>query len=561
MISIDSLLAEAFVEENRAFFEGAKVQKIQQPTRKELILHLRSNFESKKFYINIHPRFHHAALMNKENEAKRNLKIPAQPPMFCMLLRKHMEGAKIVRINKPENERIIELFFENYDEIGAKVEECLSIELMGKHSNIVLYNTDNNIILGCAHNIGSEKSKERELAGGLPYIYPPKQDKRELLRTRSDSFKKIFKKSPNPLKKVLAENFFGLTQILAGQIAEKIGINGDSAADSLKEEEMLKLFAALHEFFENPPENYFISRDFEYFSPFESPVARKYTEINALIDDYFAYHQEKFNLKNLKATLCAAVQKELKRLKNSFKNLQKEAANKEKAEKYRLKADLIMANLYNLKKGEKIVVLSDFEGENQVEIELDENISPVENANRYYARYNKAKKAYQIAEELAQKAQGEIEYFEELMFSIELAQSMAELEEIEEEIIPAKKDEKSKKKEKQTTVQKLDINGFNVYVGKNNKQNDFIFSKISSPEDLWFHALNVPGAHILIKVQDKEPPDEVLLRAAEIAKEFSSAKNSGKVPVIYTKRKYLKKPPAQKGGMVTYRNETEIVVE
>ena len=147
------------------------------------------------------------------------------------------------------------------------------------------------------------------------------------------------------------------------------------------------------------------------------------------------------------------------------------------------------------------------------------------------------------------------------MFSIELAQSMAELEEIEEEIIPAKKDEKSKKKEKQTTVQKLDINGFNVYVGKNNKQNDFIFSKISSPEDLWFHALNVPGAHILIKVQDKEPPDKVLLRAAEIAKEFSSAKNSGKVPVIYTKRKYLKKPPAQKGGMVTYRNETEIVVE
>lgn len=561
MISIDSLLTGAFVEENRTFFEGAKVQKIQQPTRKELILHLRSNFESKKFYINIHPQFHHAALMSKENEAKRNLKIPAQPPMFCMLLRKHMEGAKIVRINKPEHERIIELFFENYDEIGAKVEECLSIELMGKHSNIVLYNTDNNIILGCAHNIGAEKSKERELAGGLPYIYPPKQDKRELLRTRSDTFKKILKKSPNPLKKVLAENFFGLTQILAGQIAGKIGINSDSAADSLKEEEMLKLFAVLHEFFENPPGNYVISSDFEYFSPFETPEARNYTEINALIDDYFAHHQEKFNIKNLKSTLCAAVQKELKRLKSSFKNLQKEAANREKAEKYRLKADLIMANLYNLKKGEKSVILSDFEGKNQVEIELDENISPVENANKYYARYNKAKKAYQIAEELAQKAQGEIEYFEELMFSIGLAQSLAELEEIEEEIIPAKKDEKSKKKEKQTAVQKLDINGFSVYVGKNNKQNDFIFSKISSPEDLWFHALNVPGAHILIKVQDKEPPDEVLLRAAEIAKEFSSAKNSGKVPVIYTKRKYLKKPPAQKGGMVTYRNETEIVVE
>lgn len=126
--------------------------------------------------------------MNKENEAKRNIQIPKQPPMFCMLLRKHMEGARILKINKPEFERIIELTFENYNEIGDRIEECLSIELMGKHSNIVLYNTDNNIILGCAHNIGEEKSKERELAGGLPYIYPPKQNKKNLLQTRFNRF-------------------------------------------------------------------------------------------------------------------------------------------------------------------------------------------------------------------------------------------------------------------------------------------------------------------------------------------------------------------------------------
>lgn len=559
MICPDTLLTEAFVKENKDFFEGAKVQKIQQPTRKDLILHLRSNFESKKLYININPQFYHAALMSKENEAKRAIKIPQKPPMFCMLLRKHMEGAKILRINRPEHERIIELFFENYDEIGAKVEECLSIELMGKHSNIVLYNTETNIIIGCAHNIGAEKSKERELAGGLPYIYPPKQEKRELLRTRSDSFKKILKKSQEPLKKAISENFFDITQILAQQICEQLKIDAEIPADSVDENDLLRLFAALHEFFEKG-HKYFITSDFERFSPFYSDGAYEYSSANELIDDYFAHHQEKFNIKNLKTSLTAAVQKELKRLKSSFKNLQKLYENEEKAEKYKFKADLIMANLYALQKGQKRADLADFDGSRSIEVELDENLTPIENANKYYARYNKAKKAYKVAFELAEKAENEIRYYEELLFSIELAQNLYELEELENEIKPENSGEKQKKP-KETVVEKREINGFSVYIGKNNRQNDYIFSKIATPDDLWFHALNVPGAHILIKTNGQNPDDSTLLEAAEIAKAFSRAKNSGKVPIIFTKRKYLKKPPAQKGGMVTYRNETEIVVE
>lgn len=560
MISIDTLLTEAFVEENRGIFEGAKVQKIQQPTRKELILHLRSNYESKKFYININPQFGHVSLMSKENEARRNLKIPKQPPMFCMLLRKHMEGAKIVRINKPEHERIIELFFENYDEIGAKVEECLSIELMGKHSNVVLYNTDTNIIIGCAHNIGAEKSKERELAGGLPYIYPPKQDKRELLKTRSDSFRKILKKSNNTLKKCISENFFDITQILAQQICEQININPEIPADSLEEENALMLFAMLHEFFENG-RPYYISGDFEAFSPFCLDGSKAFSGANELIDEYFSHHQEKYNIANIKAVLIAVVQKELKKLKSSFKSLQKLNDNDEKSQLYKLKADLIMANLYTLKSGLKKAALDNFDGSAKVEIELDENLSLIENANKYYARYNKAKKAFLVASELAEKAQDEIRYYEDLLFSIEMAQNYAELEELEQEIKPADKNIKQKKKTSEISLNKTEINGFTLYIGKNNSQNDYIFSKISSPEDFWFHALNVPGAHILIKVNDKEPDDDTLLKAAQIAKKYSSARNSGKVSIIYTKRKYLKKPPAQKGGMVTYRNETEIVVE
>ena len=251
MLNIDSLLLEDFYNENKDFLINARVQKIQQPTRREVILQLRNNAESKKLYININPEYYHVCFMSKDNEIKRDIQIPKQPPMFCMLLRKHMEGARIVGVNKPDFERILELNFENYNELGDKIEECLSIELMGKHSNIVLYNTDNNIILGCAHNIGEEKSKERELAGGLPYIYPPRQNKKNLLNTRSDHFISHLKKSQLPLKKTVAEKYYALSQAVVEDICDINNISANQNASLLSDTDIKVLFVALHEFLED----------------------------------------------------------------------------------------------------------------------------------------------------------------------------------------------------------------------------------------------------------------------------------------------------------------------
>lgn len=547
MINIDSLILRKFLEENTDFFLNAKVQKIRQPTRKELVLHMRNNCESRKLYININPQFYHLAFMSKENELKRDLKIPKQPPMFCMLLRKHMEGAKITKVQKPENERIIELYFENYNEIGDKIEECLSIELMGKHSNVVLYNTDTNIIIGCAHNIGAEKSKERELAGGLPYIYPPKQNKRDLLKTRSSSFFKILNKSDDNVKKTVNENFFEFSQFFVEAVCELNSINPDKIASELKEEEQQKLFISLVNSLNEDSSCYSVSTDYEKFSSIKKyPI--KYESINHLIDDYFSFHIQKINLKTVRLNLSNIANKELKKLRNSLKNQIQLLENKSKSEKYKTKADLIMANLYT----------PEF-----IDVEIDESISLIENANNCYKKYSKAKKAHAVALEFSEKTKKDIKYYEDILFSIEVSETLQELKEIEEELMPSFNNEKKKKKEETSPVKKIEVNGFSVYIGKNNKQNDFIFSKISSPNDLWFHALNIPGAHILIKVpnESKTPDDKTLLKAAELTKEYSSAKNSGKVSVIYTQRKYVKKPPNQKGGMVTYKNEKEIVVE
>ncbi len=176
MITFDSLTLKAFVDENGEFLTDSHIQKIQQPTRREVILSLRKNSKTRKLYININPQEYHVCFMSKENEEKRLIKIPQNPPMFCMLLRKYIENARIVKVCQPEYERILELYTETYNELGEKIYLCIAVELMGKHSNIVLYNHDTNVILGCAHNVGAEKSREREMAGGLPYVYPVRKN-------------------------------------------------------------------------------------------------------------------------------------------------------------------------------------------------------------------------------------------------------------------------------------------------------------------------------------------------------------------------------------------------
>lgn len=562
MLSFDYLLLKTFFYENKLFFENARVQKIQQPTRREIILHLRNNGESRKFYININPAFYHVCFISKNNEERRNLQIPKQPPMFCMLLRKHMEGARIIKVNIPEYERILELYFENYNELGDRVEECLSIELMGKHSNVVLYNTDNNIILGCAHNIGEEKSKERELAGGLPYIYPPKQDKKNFLNTRFDWFSSALKKSGDLLKKAIASRYFGLSQAFVEEVCFKNGVDSQSLANSIDEVSVQKLFVYLHEALSQEKLNYSVSFDYARYSCL-SDLQRTYAAVNELIDDYFSYHIEKNIVSSLKASLCAKINKELKKLNNTFVGQKKQLDKKDKLELYKTKGTLLTANSYAIANGQKMVSLFDYETEKNIDIELDESKNVIENAQRYFALYNKGKKAFQIALNLSEKTQDEIRWYKQILYDIEICNSLSELTEISDEIEPEKKVDVKKTKNNSVVIEKREIGDFLVYIGKNNKQNDYLYSKISSPEDYWFHVVNTPGSHVIARPQNSsvKMTDDILLSVAKLAKEFSTAKNATKAPVAYTLRKYVKRPQNTPSGFVVYKNEEEVVVD
>lgn len=485
MINVDTLSIKAFLAENADFLIDARLQKIQQPTRQEFVFTMRNKGETKKFYVNIHPNLFHLCFMSAENEAKRFIEIPQKPPMFCMLLRKYLESSKISKVEQPEGERILEFYFETYNELSEKIYLCLAVELMGKHSNIVLYNFDTNVIIGCAHNVGDDKSRERHLMGGLPYVYPVRN-----LRTDYVA--------------------------LLGYLNE----NG----------------------------------------------MRKET-VNETIDSYFANIQEIEKIKLLKAKLNSAVNAKLKKVKGSLDKIRKQVISPDKQEAYRKKGDLIMANLYHGKDFSPNIEVVDYETNAPVKIELDETKTLKENANNYFKLYNKAKTAILKSNEFIENLQAEQNYLGQISYSLDSAQIMGDLLEIQEEIQAVilksfKDNSKKQTKSKSVILEEFRINDFSVYVGKNNKQNDYIVSKLSRDEDWWFHVHNCAGSHVLLKVENgKEPDEKTIFECAKLAKQYSSVKDSSKVGVIYTKRKFLKKPPAANLGYVIYKNEKEIIVD
>lgn len=529
MITFDSLTLKSWIQENEDFLTGARIQKIQQPTRREFVFSIRKTGETRKFYININPQLHHICFMSKENENKRMIEIPAKPPMFCMLLRKYLENSVIYRVNQPPYERILEFYIETFNELSEKIYLCLAVELMGKHSNVVLYNYDTNIIIGCAHNIGAEKSSIREMAGTLPYVYPPKQHKTDIIDYNGEIDFDTMSNEFYWISKSFARSLRGCS---LSTIKDFVALKGVAAA---------------------------ISRDWSEFSLFapliENPVLKN--SVNEMIDDYYTHYQvmDKFN--SIKTHLTTITNQKIRKLSNSLNKLNEQLLREANCDKYRLFGDLIMANLYNNRDYSPSIDVYDYENNKNISIELDNTKTLKENANRYYKLYNKGKTSTLKLGEMKEQLLQNIDYQNQVLYSICASDDIAGLLDIKSEIVP---EENGKTlKHKAVEPERRDIDGFTIFIGKNNRQNDYIISKLAKDEDLWFHTKDCAGSHVLLK--GNNPPDSVILKCAMLAKEYSSASTSSKVGVIYTKRKYLRKPPKANLGYVTYKCEKEIVLD
>ena len=537
MISFDYLTLKAFFAENSGFFEGARLQKIQQPTRRDFVFTVRGQSETRKLYINIDPQAYHICFLSGKTSQMRNITIPKKPPMFCMLLRKYLEGFRIVRVNVPPYERIFEIYFESYDELNEKINLCLAIELMGKYSNVILYNASTNIIIGCAHNVGTEKSRERELAGTLPYVYPSKQNKADILRyngeVRYDS---------------LNDEFMGISLALQNMFKDN-----QVPLEKIKDYIELK-----------PQRTPAISEDtYSIYSELISPIVYTCSSVNEMIDTYYSKIQEKILKRALKLKLKNIVSPRYKKQKSSVEKINQQLQKKDNASKYKKYADLIVSNLYNLKDYTDKVEVFDWEENKKIVIPMNKDLSLKENSQKYYALYTKSKSAKEKLEGLKINAIEEISYLEQILYSIEGAQDLKTLFEIlsECEEMGFVNHSGNVIKDKDISVETIEIDGFKVFIGKNNRQNDLIVSKLSSADDIWFHTQNCPGSHILLKIPDKiYPSDDIIYECCKLAKKYSSASKNTKAGVIYTKRKYLKKPPKANLGYVIYKNEKEIIV-
>lgn len=574
MINFDSLSLKAFVDEYGHIFESGRVQRIQQPTRREIILNIRSHRQSHKFYININPKYPHLCVLNKENEHLREIEIPKQPPMFCMLLRKYLDGARIIQVRQPDNERILELYFESYNDLGEKSPLILAIELMGKHSNIILYNCESQIILGCAHNIGEEKSKERELAGGLPYIYPPKKDKKNLLKTSFEDFFIGLKLITKPLEVVLNQTYYDISIPVAKELLLGAGINIEKGeVQSVSKEQVEKLYElaqkALHLDILSPC---IYGDKYSLFGLDEGFEGEEFDSVNDVLDVYFGRYIYEDKIGRHKGALNAVLSKEIKKLSKTASKHESAIDKQEKADKYRVWADILTSNAHNITMPAKSVELENFyENNEKIIIELDEEKSLTENIQRYYKLYNKTKKTIEMSQKMLDELNEQKDYLEGVKTSVEQAEKVDVLEEIRQELEAEgliKKEKSNGKKDKADKKGKIHLDEYtmgeySIFVGKNNKQNDYIVSKFSRSEDLWLHTWEIPGSHVLIKVppQSTDIPDDVLLKAARLAVYFSQARDSAKVTVVSVRRKFLKKPPGGKLAYVTYTNEEAIIVD
>jgi len=541
MYNFDSLALKFFTEENAGYLSGASVQKIQQPSRKELIFSLRNSLpknsqdsktgggENRKLYINIDPKYPHLCFIASskdggeaavEGYSKRGIKIPQHPPMFCMQLRKYLDGARIQEVRHVEYERILELYFNHVDEIGQVVSLCLAIELMGKHSNVILYNSRSKVILGSMHNISPEKSSVREVYGGIGYIYPPEQYKTDILKTSYGAFSEALKSREDTIKAINGHYYY-----LSIPLIEKSVVNCADSAET---------FTALQKLVSGEDKSSMYS------------ILGGGDSINSALCSYFEDIMFKDLFDKKSKALKKVIQKELKRLEGVVKSKQSDG----KMKQYKQKGDLILQYIYKINPRDEYL---EVEG---LKIELDNTKTPSENAQRYFTLYQKAKNAQNVHSEMLEAALESQKYYEGLLFDAENSKTLEELD----QITLGEENEKTQKETLQ--IEKINEGDWEIYIGKNNKQNDYLISKIARGEDFWFHAKDFPSSHVILKTKtpQKEPPDKLLLMASKIVKENSPLKNTAKASIIYTKRKYLKKPPGAKLGYVTYREEKEIVV-
>ena len=577
-MALDGLVIHSLAHELHSKLVGGKIDKIHQPENDELVLYIRNNKENFKLVLSSsasNPRVYIANDYKKEN--------PIKAPMFCMLFRKYIQGGIITEISQVNFERIIKISVESFDELKEKTTKDIYIEIMGRHSNIILVQQSEEKIIDSIKRIPPSISRVRQLLPNLTYELPPAQDKINPIKGASiKSFINILREFDGPLFKGIYSKFLGVSPCVAREICHRSNLNPNDKAESMSRDEFSILYRVFSDLFTKIKNNEYspcivIDEKLDKVIDF-SCIDLTYLDgnkfirndsISKVIEDYYKTKDIKDRIHQRTSDLRKSISIKLDRLYHKQKKIEKELIDADNADIYKVRGELLTAYIYMIEKGMKSIDVANFYDENysNITISLNENLTPSENAQKYFKKYSKLKTAKKELTSQIEICNEEIEYLENIMLGIENCENLDELEDIKEELIRlgyAKSPRKYKaKKDIDLTTkpnQFISSDGFTILVGKNNKQNDYLTLRIADPEDIWMHTKNIPGSHVIIKCAGKNISDETLYEGAMLAAYYSKGRMSSQVPVDYTMKKHVKKPSGSKPGMVIYETNSTIYV-
>ncbi len=571
-MAIDGIILNSTIIELQRLI-GAKIAKIHVPRKDETIFQLKKEKDAYKLIISANAN---DCRINLTDLQKEN---PMSAPPFCMVLRKYLLNGRIVSIEQMSLERVALITILSADEMGELKNYKLYAELMGKHSNIILCDQAGKILDSIKH-IPVSISRLRQVLPGLEYELPPSQGKYNLENISLVSLEEIIGKGTGSLTTYMLNTFEGLSPALAREIACRASTNEDLDITELSKSEISHISQHIMDVFtlikngeytptlllnfENKPINVL---PFVYMS-YSSSLQRPKNSMNEALDAFYIKRESLSALSAKKSAISQGLKIRLQKSQNRLAIQLQTLIDANKLDKYALYGELITSNIYALKKGMTKAILLNYYTNEQVEIQLDERLSPSANAQKYYKRYNKLKLAQQYANNEKTVLEQEIAYLESTLDAIERCESTDDIQEIRQELIHEGylKDEKKKlkkdkiRKEQSKPLKYIATDGSIIYAGKNNKQNDILTLKMAEDDDKWLHTKDIHGTHVVIKTNKKEPSEQTLLEAATIAAYNSKARHSQNVPVDYTKVQYVKKPSGAKPGMVIYTHQKTLFV-
>ncbi len=548
---------------------NGRIYKIAQPESDELILTIKAAQGQYRLFISVDASLPLIYL------TETNKPSPMTAPGFCMLLRKHIQNGRIISITQPDFERVLIFEIEHLNEMGDLCKKKLIVEIMGKHSNIIFCD-EKDMILDSIKHISAFVSSVREVLPGRAYFIPKTMDKYNPLLCDRSAFLENVCSKPLPLGKAIYTSFTGISPVIAEELCHRADVDSALSATSLSENQQAHLSNLFLQAMEDVSAGDFSPAIYsdekgpiEYASIFLSQYSdcqkTAFDSISALLETYYIEKNNQSRIRQKSSDLRRIVATLLDRNRKKLQLQQKQLKDTEKRDKYRIYGELIHTYGYSVSEGAKSFEALNYYTNETITIPLDPDYSPMENGKRYFDKYNKLKRTFEALSSLTEETKAEIAHLESIQSALMIAEAESDLAEIKEELTECGYIRKkfSKKKEKITSkpYHYITKEGFHIYVGKNNFQNDHISFKLAGNSDWWFHVKGAPGSHVIVKAEGRELPDSVFEDAGRLAAYYSSKRDSEKVEIDYLEKRNLKKPNGSKPGFVVYYTNYSLTID